>query len=414
MAGTTSIVIGAGHAGLAMSRCLTERSIDHVVLERGEVANSWRRERWDSLRLLTPNWQTKLPGRGYQGADPDGFMKIPEVVDFVASYARAIDAPVRTQTRVTTVTRTDAGYHVATDQGDWDCKTLVLASGACNLPSIPKISAAVPAEIPCFTPFDYGNPDRLPEGGVLVVGASATGAQLAEELHLSGRPVTLAVGSHVRLPRRYRGRDIMEWMDAAGLLDERAEAVPDLAAARRQPSLQLVGRPRGALDLGHLAGLGVAITGRALGVQGERLTLATDLAAQIAAAERRRRRVLARIDTHIAAAGIAAPEEPGAWEPPALPGRPRTGLDLRAAGIATVVWATGFLRDYSWLGVPVLDAAGELVHDRGVTPAPGLYALGLRFLRRRSSSFIDGVGRDAEELAAEVALRLRHRPARAA
>jgi putative flavoprotein involved in K+ transport len=414
MTRTDVLIIGAGQAGLAMSACLAARGVEHVLLERGRVAERWRSERWDSLRLLTPNWMTRLPGHRYRDGVPEGFMHRDAVVALLDRYRRRIAAPVEERTRVLRLAQEADGFAVATDRGAWRARAVVVANGACDGASVPGWARTLPDRIRQVVPESYRRPAELPAGGVLVVGASATGAQLAEELHLSGRPVTLAVGSHVRLPRRYRGRDIMEWMDAAGLLDERAEAVPDLAAARRQPSLQLVGRPRGALDLGHLAGLGVAITGRALGVQGERLTLATDLAAQIAAAERRRRRVLARIDTHIAAAGIAAPEEPGAWEPPALSGRPRTGLDLRAAGIATVVWATGFRRDYSWLGVPVLDAAGELVHDRGVTPAPGLYALGLRFLRRRSSSFIDGVGRDAEELAAEVALRLRHRPARAA
>jgi putative flavoprotein involved in K+ transport len=414
MTRTDVLIIGAGQAGLAMSACLGARGIAHVLVERGRVAERWRSERWDTLTLLTPNWMTRLPGHRYRGDAPEGFMHRDAVVGMLQAYRQAIGAPVEERTRVLRVAREADGFAVTTDRGRWAARAVVIATGACDAASVPGWSRTLSDRVRQVVPGAYRRPEALPAGGALVVGASATGAQLAEEIHLSGRPVTLAVGSHVRLPRRYRGRDIMEWMEAAGLLDERAEAVPDLDAARRQPSLQLIGRRTGALDLPHLARLGVAVVGRALGAQGERLALAPDLAAQVAAAERRRRRVLARIDAHIAAAGVAAPEDPAAWEPPVVPGRTRTCLDLRAAGIASVVWATGYRRDYAWLDVPVLDAAGELVHDRGVTPAPGLYALGLRFLRRRSSSFIDGVGRDAEEIAAEIALRLRHRPARAA
>ncbi len=214
---TTTVVIGAGHAGLAMSRCLTERGIDHVVLERGEVANSWRTERWDSLRLLTPNWQSRLPGFSYQGDDPDGFRTMPEVIEFIERYARAISAPVQTSTKVSAVRRTDAGYLVRTDRGDWHGRTLVLATGACNIPSVPKVAEAVPPAVRTLTPMYYRNPDQLEEGGVLVVGASATGIQLADEIHRSGRPVTLAVGEHIRAPRTYRGSDIQWWMDVAGV-----------------------------------------------------------------------------------------------------------------------------------------------------------------------------------------------------
>ena len=190
------------------SRFLTERSIDHVVLERGEIANSWRKERWDSLRLLTPNWQTRLPGHRYEGDDPDGFMSVAEVVGFVQRYAALSALPVRTNTTVTSVRPDDYGYEIVTDQGVLGCRTLVIASGACNLPSVPALRDAVPASILNVTTHDYRNPQQLPEGGVLVVGASATGVQLADELQRSGRRVILSVGEHVRLPRTYRGRDI--------------------------------------------------------------------------------------------------------------------------------------------------------------------------------------------------------------
>ena len=184
----TTIVVGAGHAGLAMSRCLAERSIDHVVLERGEVANSWRTERWDSLRLLTPNWQSRLPGFGYEGDDPDGYRTVPETIDFIADYARVIEAPVQTRTRVTALRRNGAGYHVETDQGDWHCRTAVMATGACNIPRVPAAAEGLPASVASLTPMQYRNPGQLEEGGVLVVGASATGTQIAYEIQRSGRP----------------------------------------------------------------------------------------------------------------------------------------------------------------------------------------------------------------------------------
>ena len=259
----TTVVIGAGHAGLAASYFLSDRSIDHVVLERGEVANSWRRERWDSLRLLTPNWQSRLPGLRYEGPDPDGYMTVGEVTEFIERFANLSRAPVRTGVNVTSVRRADDGYHVTTSSGEIRCRAVVIASGACNQPSVPRFSAAVPASVEQLTPFDYRAPAKLPDGGVLVVGASATGVQLAAELQRSGRPVTLSVGEHVRLPRTYRGRDVLWWMDASGVWDQRYDEVEDLTRARRLPSPQLVGTPeRTTLDLNALAAMGVELVGR--------------------------------------------------------------------------------------------------------------------------------------------------------
>ncbi|HEY3484299.1 MAG TPA: NAD(P)-binding domain-containing protein, partial [Ilumatobacteraceae bacterium] len=260
---TTTVVIGAGHAGLAMSSCLSARSIDHVLLERSEVANSWRTERWDSLRLLTPNWQCRLPGHEYDGHDPDGFMTMPEVVEFVTAYAKRIAAPVQTGTTVTSVRRTDDGYQVLTDQGEWTCATVVLASGAFNVPKVPSFADAIPSSIATMTPNNYRNPDALAPGGVMVVGASATGVQVAHEIRKSGREVTLAVGEHVRGPRIYRDRDIHWWMEAAGVLDERYDTVDDITRARRVPSMQLAGSPeRATFDLNALTEIGVQLVGR--------------------------------------------------------------------------------------------------------------------------------------------------------
>src|SRR5688572_25400092 len=241
MRATTTIIIGAGQAGLAMSRCLTERSIDHVVLERGEVASSWRSGRWDSLRLLTPNWQSRLPGYRYEGDDPDGYMTMPEVVRFLDAYADVISAPVETNTTVTAVRGGADGYQLETTEGEWRCRTVVLASGACSRADVPAFASELPSGITSLTSAEYRNPDQLDDGGVLIAGASATGLQLADELQRSGRQVTLAVGGHVRAPRLYRGMDIMWWLDAAGVLDERHDEVDDITRARSLPSFQLVG-----------------------------------------------------------------------------------------------------------------------------------------------------------------------------
>src|SRR3954447_7531448 len=412
---TTTVIIGAGHAGLAMSRCLTERSIDHVVLERGEVANSWRTERWDSLRLLTPNWQSRLPGAVHDGTDPDGYRTMPEVVAFIERYAHRIAAPVEIATTVTSVSASDRGYRVATDRGDWDSRTLVVASGACNVAHMPKLAQAVPASILSLTPHQYRGPEQLPQGGVLVVGASATGVQLADEIHRSGRPVILACGEHVRVPRMYRGRDILWWMDRAGVLDQRYDEVDDIARARRLPSFQLVGSPRRAtLDLNALSGIGVELVGRIAGTAGGRLQFSGSLHNVCALADLKMARLLDVFDRWASLQGM---DETAAGQmrlsPTAVSKTPRSSLDLAHGEIATIVWATGFRPDYSWLHVPVLDRKGMICHDGGVVPWPGMYVMGLPFMRRRKSTLIDGAGDDAREVAEDLALHLGGRPRQA-
>ena len=406
---TEAVVIGGGQAGLAMSRCLAQYGIDHVVLERGRVGERWRSERWDSLRLLSPNWHTRLPGFRYDGADPDGFMRVGELVGLLERYARTIDAPVEEQTTVLDVVAAGPGYRVATDRGSFEARSVVIATGHCDVPYVPPVAAGLPGDVVQLVPSRYRRPSQLPAGGVLVVGASASGVQLADEIHASGRPVTLAAGRHNRLPRLYRGRDIVWWLDAMGIFDETTEAVVDLARARSQPSLQLVGRPdRATLDLPALERRGVRLAGRVKSIEGARVRFADDLVAHTAAADARLARLIQKIDGFAAANeldGEVGPREPFApflWPSPAP-----TELDLRQAGIRSVLWATGYRREYPWLRVPVLDERGELRHAGGVTAAPGLYVLGLYFLRRRKSSFIDGVGQDAMELAAHLAGHLR-------
>jgi putative flavoprotein involved in K+ transport len=398
--------VGAGHAGLAASRFLTDRSIDHVVLERGDVANAWRRERWDSLRLLTPNWQSRLPGLAYDGPDPDGYMTSGEVAALIARFAEVSKAPVRTQTAVTSVTRGDTGYRIETSQGPLVARAIVLATGACNVPVVPALAAGLPPEIHQVTPFDYGSPERLPEGGVLVVGASATGVQLAAEIQRSGRPVTLSVGEHVRLPRTYRGRDVLWWMDAAGVWNQRYDEIDDLTRARRLPSPQLVGTPeRATLDLNALSDLGVALVGRLAALRDGRALFSGGLRNVFALADLKQERLLDAFDEWARATGCDGDVGPSErFAPTRVPASSPLQIDLRRRGITTVVWATGFRPEYGWLKVPVVDEKGQLQHEGGVVvDAPGMYALGLPVLRRRKSTFIHGIEDDAREVIAHLA-----------
>jgi len=398
----TTVVVGAGHAGLAMSRCLAERSIDHVVLERGEVANSWRTERWDSLRLLTPNWQSRLPGFGYNGDDPDGYRTMSEVVAFIDAYAAEISAPLETNTSVSSVSFDGDFYLIATDRGAWFGRTVVFATGACNIPLIPRVAEGIPGGIATLTPMEYRNPDQLAEGGVLVVGASATGIQLADEIHRSGRPVTLSVAEHVRAPRVYRGKDIQWWMDRAGVLDERYDEVDDIVRARKVPSIQLIGSPkRTTLDLNCLRQIGVELRGGVAAVRDGKVLFSGSLRNQCALADLKMNRLLDTIDEWAQQSGFDAEvDPPHRFQPTEVDDKPPLELDLTSGGIKTVLWATGYRPDYSWLELPVLDRKGHIVHDGGVIAnAPGAYVIGLQFLRRRKSALIDGAGPDASDLA---------------
>jgi len=337
-------------------------------------------------------------------------MTMPEVVEFVAGYATAIDAPVKTQTTVTSVTASAGGYRVVTDRGDWQCRSVVLASGAHNIPVVPAVAAALPASIASWTAKDYRNPGQLDARRVLIVGASATGLQLADEICRSGREVTLAVGEHIRMPRTYRSRDIQWWLDALGILDERYDEVEDIARARNIPSPQLVGTPeRATLDLNALTARGVTLVGRLVGANGGKLQFSGSLRNHCAMADVKLTRLLRRIDEWIDSTGLPDMETPESEQPAAtrVEESPRLGLDLEREQFGAVIWATGFRPDHSWLDLPVLDRKGRLRHEGGVVDgAPGLYALGLNFMRRRKSSFIHGAEDDVRDIATHLAAYL--------
>ncbi len=392
------VVVGAGQAGLAMSHLLAGAGVAHVVLERGEVAQSWRSERWDSLHLLTPNWLTRLPGWCYRGDDPDGFMSGAEVIDFLDGYRRSFDPPIRSGVTVRQLRPTAGGaFEVHTDHGCWTAEVVVAASGASSEPMLPDLARDIPPGIEQVAASRYRNPQQLPDGAVLVVGASASGVQIADELARSGRAVSLAVGEHIRLPRNYRGRDIHWWLDRIGVLDERYDEVEDLTRARRLPSLQVVGSPEHrTLDLNALVATGVRPVGKLLRIVEGRGQCSGGLANLLAHADLKQDRLLDRIDDHVRRHGLDG-DDPGPYRPV----RTRIGVaptEVPLAPFRSVLWATGYRPSLGWLDPACFDQRGRPAHDGGIGAIPGLYFLGLTFMRRRKSNFLDGVGADAAEL----------------
>lgn len=399
-----TLIIGAGQAGLALSHHLTAHGREHLLLDRGRVAERWRSERWDSFRLLTPNWHATLPGMPYRGTDPDGFMDKRAVVDMFERYAASIDAPVHTGVAVHRIRRGDRGWDVVSDRGTYTADHVVVATGHHALPRIPlQTAVGLPADITQLHTGHYRNPAQLPDGGVLVVGAGPSGQQIAEELARAGRSVVLAAGRHRTLPRRYRGHDSHWWMHRMGAFERTIDSLADPRSVRSAPAFVLAGG-RADLDLRRLVRHGVVVAGRLAGALGSTVWFADDLEATVAAADANADGFRASVDDFAARAGIAcdapdaAPAPPGPWARHA----PRQ-LQLDRAGVRTVVWATGYRRDFSWIDAPVLDATGEPVQRRGVTAAAGLYFLGLRWMHRRSSDTIHGVGADAAHLADVIA-----------
>ena len=407
---TDTIVIGGGQAGLAASYHLAAHDHHHVVLERGRLGQRWRSGVWDSLRMLSPNWLNNLPGRGFHGADRDGYASAAEFASNLAGYAASLGAPVVEGAGVKDLRLVPGRFEVTTPVGSWRAANVLIATSWCDLPLAPDLARDLDARMHQVTPNEYWNPASMPAGGVLAVGASATGVALAHELSAAGRSVTLAVGRHRRLPRIYRGRDIFWWLLRLGLFDTTIETVRDSGRAPFSPSLQVAGGPdRHRVDLASLQSDGVRLVGRVSAADGNRVRLSSDLPDLCADADRRLHWLLAAVDAHIDAAGNGRDHPPS---PPfarmAVPSNVAT-LDLRLAGIRTVVWATGHRRAYPWLDVPVLDQRGEIRQRHRVTPIPGMYVLGHRFQHYRSSNWVCGVGHDAAHV---TDLILARRPCR--
>ena len=401
-----TVVVGAGQAGLALSFCLTRLGHEHLLLDRGRIAERWRSERWDSFTLLSPNWHTRLPAHCYDGPNPDGFMTREEIVHYFESYAAKFGPPVRTGATATAVQPLASGrWRVEVNGEDAiDAANVVIAIGGFQAPHVPSLAAALPVSLFQIHTVKYRNSAQLPPGGVLVVGSGTSGQQIAEELCQAGRPVWIAVGHHAKLPRRYRGRDAVWWMDATGSFDQIVDGAPQEA---HRPGAALSGSGGGHdLDLRAFARDGVALVGHLCGVEGTTLTLTDDVEESLTVAERVEAAFKHDVDEYIDQNRLEAPAEELSDEAEALR-RVRivspTTLNLRAAGITTVIWCTGFRPDLDWIHAPVLDAKGQPVHRRGVTEHRGLYFLGLQWLYKRKSSFIDGAAEDAEHVAKYIA-----------
>jgi putative flavoprotein involved in K+ transport len=398
------VIIGSGQAGLALSYLLTAQGRDHVVLEQARIAESWRSRRWDSLRLIAPNWSLELPGYAYAGDDPEAYMGKDEVADNLVVYARSFSAPVEEGVRALAVERSPGNgrFRVVTDGGSYASDQVVLTTGALQKPRVPAIAADLPAAIAQVVPYDYRNPGQLPPGAVLIVGSGQTGSQIAEELVRAGRPVYLAMSRCWWLPRCYRGRNASAWLRSLGWMQRTAEELPHgVRAGLLNP--QLTGGDGGHDISAHtLTREGVLLLGRLQGIRDGKAIFADDLAATIAWGDERARTVLREIDEYIRQHNLDAPEED--W-PRDLVADHYLGrdapeeLDLAAAGIGTVIWATGYRPDLEWVGLPFLDADGYPVQRRGVTPIPGLYILGLDWLHTAGSGLFSGIGADAAYLA---------------
>ncbi|MBP5871432.1 MSMEG_0569 family flavin-dependent oxidoreductase [Streptomyces scabiei] len=397
------VVIGGGQAGLSMSYCLRRRGVEHVVIEANRVGHEWRERRWDSFCLVTPNWQCRLPGYPYQGDDPDGFMVRDEIVRYLEDYVSFFRPPLVEGVTVTRLRRSPGGvFELSTTAGDLTAHQVVVATGPYHTPSVPPVAQRLPDGITQVHSSRYRDPDQLPEGAVLVVGTGQSGCQIAEDLHLAGRQVHLAVGSAPRVARFYRGRDCVAWLDDMGHYDKSIDEFDDAGAVRMRVNHYVTGRDGGRdIDLRAFARDGMRLYGRLTAITGTGLEFADDLKVNLDHADAVAESIKDAIDAHIAEHGIDAPTEPRyvpVWKPNEQP----RALDLEAAGITSVVWSTGFRRDHRWIEAPVFDGRGYPMHWRGATSTPGLHFLGLPWQHSWGSGRFEGVGKDAEFLADHI------------
>jgi len=405
-------VIGAGQAGLSISWFLTHGGIDHVVFEKQRPGHVWRTERWDSFCLVTPNWQCQLPGFPYQGPDPHGFMLRDEIIDYIEAFVASFNPPVREGIAVRSL-RANAqhGFLLEATDGLHSADQVVIAAGGYQIPIIPRCGEKFPGNIVQISSAAYRSPQSLPEGAVLVVGSGQSGCQIAEDLHLAGRKVHLCVGDAPRVARRYRGKDVVEWLHLMGYYELPVHEHPLREGVRDKTNHYVTGRDGGRdIDLRQRALEGMELYGRLLDVDGDRLMLDDDLALCLDQADQVSESIKTSIDGFIGKKGLVAPEEPRyrpAWTPPFE----RPELDYRAAGIHSVVWCIGFRTDYSWIDLPVFNGRGQPVHVRGVAPVAGVYFLGLPWLYTWGSGRFSGVARDAEHLAEHIKARLDSAPA---
>ncbi len=401
------VVIGGGQAGLSMSYFLKQGSIDHVVLEKERIAHAWRTQRWDTFCLVTPNWQCKLPGFHYSGEEPNGFMPKDEIVAYVENYARHFDAPVTEDVRVNKLSKdADGKFSVETSQGAMTADAVVLAVGGYHKPNIPRMAERLSESIVQIHSSTYRTPSQLPQGEVLVVGSGQSGCQIAEDLHLAGRKVHLVVGSAPRCPRFYRGRDAVDWLDDLGQYDLPVEQHPAKDGVRKKANHYLTGRGGGRdIDLRRFANEGMKLYGRLKDIAQSKLVFENDLARNLDGADAVYNGICGLIDKHIADNNIDAPASQH-YQPLWMPADVPTSLDPLKIGITSVVWATGFTSDWSWIDLPIFNGSNYPAHTRGVTAMDGVYVLGLPWLHTWGSGRFVGVGRDAENLLKHIKVSL--------
>ncbi len=401
-----AIIVGGGQAGLSMSYCLKARGIDHLVFEKSRMGEAWRSQRWDTFCLVTPNWQCKLPGFDYPGGDPDGFMKKDEIVAYIEAYAKSFNPPLHEGVTVSRLRRHENGsFSVSTSMGDFTADQVIVATGGYQISTIPRMAERMPEGIHQMHSSDYKNPNDLPPGAVLVVGSGQSGCQIAEDLHLAGREVHLCVGGAPRTARRYRGRDVVDWLHDMGYYNKPVHEHPLKERVRAKANHYVTGRDGGRdIDLRKFATEGMKLYGRLQELKNGVITCAPDLAANLDNADKVAESIKDTIDKFIAANNISAPTEPRytpLWKPEEEPGH----IDLVASGITTVIWSMGFKTDYSWIELPIFDGKGYPSHQRGVTTTPGIYFLGLPWLYTWGSGRFSGVAQDAEFLADQVEAR---------
>jgi putative flavoprotein involved in K+ transport len=399
------VVVGAGQAGLSTSWFLTRDGVDHVVLEASCAVHEWSDRRWDNFTLVTPNWHCRLPGYEYAGPDPDGFMTKPEVEAWIGGYAATFGPPLHEHTSATALTERDGGGFLVSATGpdgpvEWECDHVVVATGGYHQPILPPWAPALDPSITQLESAYYRNAAQLPDGGVLVVGSGQSGAQIAEDLHLAGRPVHLALGDAPRVARTYRGRDVMTWLSEMGLYDTPVAQYPGGATAREKTNHYVTGRDGGRdIDLRQFAREGMVLHGLLDGGAGTSLTFRPTLRGALDGADATYNSINRDIDRYIDRLSLDVPEPPSAYAPVWEPAAEELALDLEAAGITSVVWAIGYRPDYRWVRVGVFDGTGRPTHTRGVTAVPGLYFLGLPWLHTWGSGRFLGIARDAEHVA---------------
>lgn len=400
------LIVGGGQAGLAMSYCLKASGIDHLVFEKEKIAHSWRAKRWDSFCLVTPNWQCLLPGFPYRGDDPNGFMQRDEIVRYIEAYAVAFEPPLREGVSVARVAQAAAGgFEVATSAGNFTADQVVIATGSYHLPRIPAVAERLPQDIVQIHSSQYKNPQSLPDRAVLVVGTGQSGCQIAEDLHLAGKQVHLCVGGAPRSPRRYRGKDVVDWLAQMGYYDLPIDQHPQKDTIRFRTNHYVTGRDGGReIDLRQFALEGMQLHGRLDAIDGSQLRFKADLQHNLDQADAVAESIKKTIDAFIAKYQIEAPTEPP-FQPVWQPTEAALSLDYRQADIGSVIWSVGYEMNFRWIDVPVFDGRGYPGHQRGVTPVHGLYFLGLPWLYTWGSGRFSGIARDAQYLAERIRSR---------